>query len=202
MPLILEALVTTLDPAGGLHVAPMGPAVEGADFTRFLLRPFPTSNTYRHLRDRGEGVLHVTDDVLLLARAAVGPVVPPPATFPAARVRGHVLAGACRYYEFRVAAVDDSEPRVRVEAEVVHAGRLRDFFGFNRAKHAVVEAAILATRTAFLPAEQITEEYRRLKVLVEKTGGPDEHAAFELLLAHVERMTSSPQRGEPESGTD
>ena len=33
---------------------------------------------------------------------------------------------------------------------VVDEGRLRDFFGFNRAKHAVVEAAILATRIAFL----------------------------------------------------
>src|SRR5687767_10471351 len=150
--MILEALVTTLDDAGGVHVAPMGPAVDGADFARFLLRPYPTSNTYRHLRDRGEGVLHVTDDVLLLARAAIGPVAPPPDTFPAARVRGLVLGGACRYYEFRVAAIDDSRERVRVEAEVVHVGRLRDVFGFNRAKHAVVEAAILATRTAFLPA--------------------------------------------------
>src|SRR5262245_21835795 len=195
MPLILEGLVTTLDPAGAPHVAPMGPTVEGPEFARFLLRPFPTANTYRHLRDRGEGVLHVTDDVLLLARAAVGAVVPPPATFPAARVRGAVLAGACRYYEFRVAAVDDSQERVRVEAEVVHAGRLRDFFGFNRAKHAVVEAAILATRTAFLPPEHILEEFRRLKVPVEKTGGPEEHAAFELLRGHVEQAAAARREG-------
>ena len=70
-------------------------------------------------------------------------------------------------------------------AEVVHAGHKRDFFGFNRAKHAVVEAAILATRTAFLPAEQIAAEFGRLRVLVEKTGGPDEHAAFALLTEFV-----------------
>ena len=74
-----------------------------------------------------------------------------------------------------------------MEAEVVHAGRLRDFFGFNRAKHAVVEAAILATRTAFLPAEQIADEFKRLAILVQKTGGPDEHAAFALLQEYVAR---------------
>jgi hypothetical protein len=70
-------------------------------------------------------------------------------------------------------------------AEIVHAERKRDFFGFNRAKHAVVEAAILATRTAFLPAEQVAAEFARLRVLVEKTGGPAEHEAFSLLAKTV-----------------
>jgi hypothetical protein len=187
MPLILEGLVTTLDEPGGVHVAPMGPAVDGPDFSRFLLRPFPTSHTYQNLRRHPEGVLHVSDDILLLARAAVGRFDPPPEVFPAARVRGYVLRQACRWYEFRVASIDDSQERVRMEAEVIHAGRLRDFFGFNRAKHAVVEAAILATRTAFLPADHIAAEFQRLAVLVEKTGGPDEHAAFALLRESVAR---------------
>src|SRR5439155_11196700 len=181
MPLILEGLVTTLDETGGVHVAPMGPAVDGTEFTRFVLRPYPTSHTCQNLRRHGEGVLHVSDDVLFLARAAIGRVEPLPEVFPAERVRGCVLWRACRWHEFRVTAIDDSQERVRMEAEVVHTGRLRDFFGFNRAKHAVVDAAILATRTAFLPAEQIASEFQRLAVLVEKTGGPDERAAFALL---------------------
>jgi hypothetical protein len=165
----------------------MGPRVEAA-MERFLLRPFPTSQTYRNLKAHGEGVLHVTDDVLLLARAALGPVEPPPALFPATAVRGFVLADACRYYEFRVRALDEREERVRIEAEVVRAGRLRDFFGFNRAKHAVVEAAILATRTDFLPFDDIEAEYRKLGVIVEKTSGPHEREAFALLQEHLRRV--------------
>jgi hypothetical protein len=182
--MILEGIVTTVGADGTVNVAPMGPRVD-ADMARFLLRPFPTSQTYRNLKAHGEGVLHVTDDVLLLAQAALGPVEPP--LLPATAVRGRVLAGACRYYEFRVRSIDESEPRVRIEAEVVHAGRLRDFFGFNRAKHAVVEAAILATRTDFLPPDEIEAEYRRLAVLVEKTGGEPEREAFAFLRRHVER---------------
>ena len=86
----------------------------------------------------------------------------------------------------RVLAMDESQPRVRIEAEVVHAERLRDFFGFNRAKHAVVEAAILATRTAFLPRAEIEAEYRKLALLVDKTGGRQEKEAFAFLHEHVQ----------------
>src|SRR3954470_2724379 len=151
MPLVLEGLVSTLDAQAGPHLAPMGPHVPGPEFDRFILRPFPTSQTYRNLLAHGEGVLHVTDDVLLLAKAAIGPVEPPPAWEPTAHVRGWVLADCCRFHEFRVTGVDDSEQRVRIEAEVVHTGRRQDWFGFNRAKHAVLEAAVLATRTGLLP---------------------------------------------------
>src|SRR5438046_4802316 len=132
--MILEGIVTTISPSGGVNVAPMGPRVE-ADMRRLVLRPFPTAQTYHNLKAHGEGVLHVTDDVLLLARAALGPVEPPPPLMPAVQVRGFVLREACRFYEFRVRSMDESEQRVRIEAEVVHAERLRDFFGFNRAKH-------------------------------------------------------------------
>ncbi len=188
--MILEGIVTTMAADGTVNIAPMGPCVD-ADMRRLLLRPFPTSQTYRNLKAHGEGVLHVTDDVLLLARAALGRVEPPPALLPATRVRGFVLRDACRYYEFRVLAIDDSAARVRIEAEVIHWGRLRDFFGFNRAKHAVVEAAILATRTEFLPLEEINAEYRKLAVIVEKTGGEPERAAFAFLRRHIDQV---PQR--------
>ncbi len=193
--MILEGIVTTTSAAGAIHIAAMGPRVGefSADgtLTRFLLRPFRTAKTWANLRAHPEGVLHVTDDVLLLARAAVDRLDPPPPHRPASHVRGWVLTGACRYHEFRVLSCDDREERVRLEAEVVHTGRLRDFFGFNRAKHAVVEAAILATRTALLPLEEIAAEYRRLAILVDKTGGPQEHEAFALLQGYLKEVVSS-----------
>src|SRR5262249_28768875 len=110
--MILEGIVTTVSVDGQVNIAPMGPRVD-AEMQRFVLRPFPTSQTYRNLVARGEGVLHVTDDVLLLAKAAVGEVEPVPAMFPAARVSGYVLADACRYYEFRVTSMNDGHERAR-----------------------------------------------------------------------------------------
>src|SRR5262249_55327522 len=119
--MILEGIVTTVSPAGEINIAPMGPRVD-APMQRFLLRPFNTAETYRNLKSHGEGVLHVTDDVLLLAKAAIGKVEPVPAMFPAEKVRGWVLEKCCRYYEFRVVSLDDSTERVSIQVEVQHTG--------------------------------------------------------------------------------
>jgi hypothetical protein len=76
---------------------------------------------------------------------------------------------------------------VQFEAEVVHAERRRDFFGFNRAMYAVVEAAILATRISILPRDEIEAEFHKLAVLVEKTGGPREREAFVFLQSYLRK---------------
>jgi len=178
--MILESLVTTLNADGAPHLAPMGPRVEGK-FERFTLRPFPTSNTYCNLLRHPEGVIHVTDDALLLAKAALGEVDPLPAMKAAERVKGFVLADSCRYFEFRVQSIDNSAERVSIDVEVVHTGRQRDFWGFNRAKHAVVEAAILATRMHLIPRGETAAEFEKLRIIVNKTGGPDEREAMEFL---------------------
>jgi hypothetical protein len=188
--MILEGIVTTIGPDQEVHIAPMGPIVEN-QMQRFILRPFRTSQTFQNLKAHPEGVFHVTDDVLLLAKAALGDVEPLPEHRAASQVRGFVLSDACRFYEFRVCRIDDHDERTTIEAEVVHSGRLRDFFGFNRAKHAVVEAAILATRTDFLPREHIESEFRKLSVIVQKTGGEQEKAAFAFLQEHLARIAKA-----------
>ncbi|HEX5442349.1 MAG TPA: DUF447 domain-containing protein [Pirellulales bacterium] len=184
--MILEGMVTTLNDDGSVNVAPMGPQVE-AGMRSFVLRPYQTSTTYQNLKRTGQGVLHVTDDVELLARAAIGALAPPPEFAPADGVEGFRLADCCRWYSFRVRTLDGSQPRTTITAEVVAEGRVRDFFGFNRAKHAVIEAAILATRIGLLPAAEIRSEFERLKILVEKTGGESERRAFQLLETHLEQ---------------
>ena len=190
---ILEGIMTTVSPppppggvppddaplADRVNIAPMGPIVDEA-MSRLVLRPFRSSTTYQNLKATGEGVFHVTDDVLLVARAAIGGVKPGQGvpTRPAERVRGVVLTGACRYYELKVSELDDGEDRTTITAEVVHHGRLRDFFGFNRARHAVLEAAILATRLHLTGAAPVLAEYEKLELLVQKTGGPGERQAM------------------------
>jgi len=194
--MILEGIVTTISPEGVLNIAPMGPHV-GATMERFVLRPYRTAQTYRNLKAHGEGVLHVTDDVLLLARSALGTVEPPPSLFTASRILGFVLCDACRYYEFRVVSLEDHEERTRIEVEVLDSGTLRDFFGFNRGKHAVLEAAILATRTDFLPLDEIEADFRKFAVIVEKTGGAQEKEAFAFLREHLVRVREQRAEGTP-----
>jgi uncharacterized protein len=196
---ILEGVVTTLSPDGALNIAPMGPWIDpDQSMARFVLRPFHTSTTYHNLKSRGEGVFHVTDDVLLLAQTAIGATpMPTPATHAADVITGQILNDACRYYEFRVVEVDDREERTAIVVETVAQGRQREFFGFNRAKHAVVEAAILATRADWLPMDEMLEDFRKFALLVDKTGGPRERAAFTLLHRHI-RETALRRGSEPD----
>jgi|tagenome__1003787_1003787.scaffolds.fasta_scaffold20497476_2 hypothetical protein len=182
---LLEGIVTTLNEDCSPHIAPMGPIVD-ADFRCLLLRPFCTSQTYLNLKREKQGVLHVTDDVELFAKAAVGQLEEVPPLLPATEIEGVRLADACRWYEFRVRSIDDRAERTEVVAEVVAAGSERDFFGFNRAKHAVIEAAILATRVELLEPKRILAEFERLAAPVEKTGGHSEQRAFEFLKRYVD----------------
>jgi hypothetical protein len=193
---ILEGIVTTMAADGEVNIAPMGPHLPDLfddisfprrdPLERFVLKPFHGSRTYANLNAHGEGVLHVTDDVLLLAQAAIGVPDPFPSLLPAKQVRGVILRDACRFAEFCVVSRIEGSERATFEVAVLHLGRLRDFFGFNRAMFAVLEAAILATRTSFLALDDIEAEYRRLAVLVQKTGGVRERQAFSLLQAHVD----------------
>jgi hypothetical protein len=172
---------------GELNVAPMGPVVNPG-MTAFVFRPFRTSTTYRNLKATGEGVFHVTDDALLIARGAIGTLdVAALPTRPAEAVRGVVLTGACRYYELRVTELNDREERTTIRAAVAGAGWLRDFVGFHRARHAVIEAAILATRLHLTGKPSVLAEYDRLRVTIDKKGTETEHLAISELRSYVER---------------
>ena len=68
---------------------------------------------------------------------------------------------------------------------VVGRGTGREFVGFSRACHAVLEASILASRVRWLPADEIRAELARLTVVVDKTAGPRERVAMDRVLAQV-----------------
>jgi hypothetical protein len=177
--MILEGIVTTQNADDTTNVSPMGPRVTPA-MDRFTLRPFQTSTTYKNLKRHSFGVLHVTDDVELLAAAAIGRAIAPPL----ASISDHSvqrLADTCRWYAFRVTLLDDAAERTTIECETISRGHVRDLFGFNRAKHAVVEGAILATRIGILPDDEIRREFARLRVIVDKTAGDAERRAWQML---------------------
>lgn len=182
--MILEGLVTTINHDGSLNVSPMGPVMADERFERFQLRPFATSQTYGNLAAHGEGVLHVTDDVEMIAYAAVGNLSDP-RIMPAPGVRGWILSDACRWYAFRVTEIDTHAPRVEMHCSVIAHGALREFWGLNRAKHAVLESAILATRVHLLDRAVIEADLARLAPLVEKTGGASERRAFAFLMDYI-----------------
>jgi hypothetical protein len=180
---ILETVTTTINPDGTVNCAAMG--VEWSDEI-IVIKPYRSTRTLHNLQATGAGVVNLTDDILLFARAALDDPQPP--TRPATAIDGAVLADACSWREVTVEAIDASGPRARVTTRVVARGAGREFLGFNRARHAVLEASIIASRASRLPAAELRAELARLQVLVDKTAGPRERDAMELVreLARVD----------------
>ncbi len=180
MPFIVESIVITQDENGTPNFAPMGVTFEG---NSIFLRPYNETATYVNLVETGQAVINLTDNVQLFAEGAVGqPQFP---AFPAERVKGLILQDACTYYECTVRDLHEEGERARFACTVVKHGVLREFVGFNRAKNAVIEAAILATRVRFLGQQHVLNEFTRLREIVNKTGGEQEHRAFQYLFENV-----------------
>ena len=186
--MIIETILTTLDSAGEPNIAPMG--VEWGDET-IVIKPFIETTTFRNLQATGAAVVNLTDDVLIFAQGAIGTAACPHT--PASQIRGVVIEAACSWRELEVVSLDATPPRSRIVTRVVHRGFRREFLGFNRARHAVLEAAIVATRTHLIPAEQVRAEFDRLQVIVDKTAGPREAEAMALLTSFIrDKLTGIP----------
>ena len=187
--MIVETVVTTLDEDGEVNFAAMG-VIWGED--RLVIRPYVGTRTFRNLVRAREAVVNVTDDVLTFAKSALSRERFP--SRPATRVRGVILADACHWREVTVENVSLPEPRpsgggrADVATRVVAGAVGRPFAGLCRAKHAVVEASILASRARRLPRDEVLQELERLDPLVERTGGPAEREAMAYIRAHVARL--------------
>ena len=178
--MIIEGIVTTRNEQGEMHFAPMG-AIVLNNFGKLVLRPFPTSNTFRNLARQGDGVFHITDDANLIAYSAVGEQKSVPKHRNSDSVSGFLLTECCRAYEFTSTSIDTSGERSKIEADVVQVHRFRDFIGFNRARHAILEAAILSTRFHLMNLDEVAMEFRKLRIVIDKTGMPDDDCTMQML---------------------
>ena len=118
--MILEAIVTTRNADGSTNIAPMGPHCNDPEMQSFELRPFQSSSTWQNLSRNGQGVLHITDDVLWFAQAATRVKVDARLE-PAIRVDCDLLPDACRSHEFVATWIDAGQERAVVQCRTVQS---------------------------------------------------------------------------------
>ena len=180
MPLILETIVTTRNADGSPHLVPFGLISEGEDYVVAPFRPSPTiANLERHAFLAAARPA----DIRVLAGCVTGRR--DWTTLPCERIACERLADAYAHVELAVAEAADDPVRPRFRCRVVHAASHRPAIGDNRARAAVIEAAILSTRLQMLPAEKIRAEIAYLAIAVEKTAGPAEAEAWSWIEAKI-----------------
>jgi len=185
---LLETVVTTVGSDGVVNCAAMGVRW---GVHELVFWPFDATRTLKNLRFRGEAVVHLTDDVLLFVESALGHPRPPMRE--ASVVAGSVIEEASAWREVVVTEIeptDDELPRSRVRARVVAAGTgSGEPSGLCRARHAAVEASIVASRLKWLGGERVLSELTRLQELIDKTAGPRERAAMDYVRRYVVERT-------------
>lgn len=180
MPTIRETIVITTDRDGHVHVAPFGLIAEGDDW---IIAPFRPSTTLDNLQMVPFATASHTDDVRVFAGCLTGRRDWP--TVASDEVPVPWLAGALAHAELTVIDMKDDPQRPRFRCRVVRLATHAPFTGFNRAKAAVVEAAILVSRLHMLPRERIEREFAYLQTAVDKTAGPQELEAWTWLMDRV-----------------
>jgi hypothetical protein len=173
VPLIREAIITTVDRAGKAHLAPIGLIEDGEGW---IIAPFLPSVTHDNLVATSVAVVNYTDDARIFAGLVTGrrdwPLVP------SVKIAVPRLAQALAHAELRVASVEEDARRPRFHCRISHKEQHAPFEGFNRAANAVLECAILLTRLHILPRDKIEREIAYLSIAIEKTAGPRESEAW------------------------
>jgi hypothetical protein len=183
MPLIREAIVTTVNAQGEPHVAPLGLIAEG---DLWILAPFHPSTTLENLRQAPFAVANLTDDVRVFAGCLTGRRDWP---LTAANViAAPRLAASLAHLELVVGEVREHELRPRFVCRVAHQATHAPFQGFNRAQAAVIEGAVLVSRLHLLPQTEVEAELARLEIIVGKTAGAAEAEAWGWLKERAEQV--------------
>src|SRR5882672_10303503 len=180
MPMIRETIVTTVSAAGVVHVAPLGIIADGDGW---IIAPFHPSTTLDNLRAVPFAVANFCDDVRIFAGCLTGRSDWPTAA--SAHVPVPRLAATLAHAELAVTHVTEDAQRPRFHCRVVHRATHAPFEGLNRAKAAVVEAAILVSRLDLLPRDRVEQEMAYLGAAVSKTAGPAEEQAWSWLVEKV-----------------
>jgi hypothetical protein len=96
------------------------------------------------------------------------------------------LTDALAHRELELVEVEDDPVRPRLLCRTVHEQSHGAFPGFNRARSAVIEAAILVSRLHMLPMDKIDAELAYLQIAIDKTAGPHELEAWGWLIERIE----------------
>ena len=183
---IFEAVVTTVSPAGTVHVAPMGVRYEGQ---AVVLMPFKPSTTLDNILATRCAVLNLLVDARVFAGCVTGRKSWP--TQAAQQVAGVWLQAALAHVELALDGVGDDPQRPRLTLRRVCEATHTPFIGINRAQAAIVEGAVLVSRLRMLPRDKVDAEMAYLQIAIDKTAGPDEREAWgwlqEAIAAHRAR---------------
>jgi hypothetical protein len=192
--MIFETIITSVDLAGEVHIAPFGIRNEG---DLVIIAPYKPSTTLNNILATKCAVLNLADDVRVfaavltnrkIANGKIGRLVPIHTASQANKTKGFRLADCLAHVELELVEVRDDATRPQLLMQKVAEFNHKPFTGFNRAQAAVIELAVLVSRLRILPKDKIMLEIEYLKIAMDKTAGEREMQAWSWLAEAIENF--------------
>lgn len=181
MSFVLETILVTCNSQGVPFIAPFGLQAAGGGW---LMTPFRPSQAIDNLCAVPFATACAVEDVRVFAGCVTGRRNWP--TVPALQIPGQRLAGAVSHMELRVERFEDDAMRPRFHLALVHEAVHAPWRGYNRARSAVIEGALLVARLSVLERDRVERSMEWLAKAVDKSGGAAEHEAWNWLVCAVE----------------
>ena len=181
MTYVRETIVTTKNLDGTTKISPLGIYIES---NVLKIRPFKPSASLDNILRNKSGVINYIDDVRIFASCIIKKDIKSDLK-KAKIIDCSFLKDAISHTEFVIEKIEDDNTRPTIICKSVHEETHKMYYGFNRAKSAVIELCILASRLGIIEDTKISDEIKYLEISIDKTAGRREKEAWEWLIDYI-----------------
>jgi len=183
MTYVRETIVTTKNIDDTIKVSPLGIYLES---NILKIRPFKPSISLENILRNGSGVINYVDDVRIFASCIVKKNIK--INFLKTKhIDCSSIEEAVSHTEFTVEHIEDDNLRPTIVCKPVNEEIHKMYYGMNRAKSAVLELCILASRLGIIEDKKIQDEIKYLQIAIDKTSGENELEAWTWLIDYINK---------------
>ncbi len=183
MTYVRETIVTTKNIDDTIKVSPLGIYIEN---NILKIRPFKPSISLENILRNGSGVINYIDDVRIFASCIVKKNIK--INFLKTKhIDCSSIKGAISHTEFIVEHIEHDNLRPTITCKPVNEEIHKMYYGMNRAKSAVLELCILASRLGIIEDKKIQNEIKYLQIAINKTAGDNELEAWTWLINYINK---------------
>ena len=187
MTYVRETIVTTKNQDNTVKVSPLGIYI---DEGILKIKPFKPSASLDNILRNKSGVINYVDDVRIFTSCIIKKKIN--IDFAATNIIDCFrIKNAVSHTEFIVENIDENNKRPTITCKPVYEETHKMYYGFNRAKSAVIELCILASRLGIIDNKKIDDEIKYLQIAINKTAGSNEAEAWGWLLEYINKYKDS-----------
>ena len=180
--MIIETIISTMSKEKKPQTSPFGIKKKNK---LVLISPYLPSTTHTNMLENKFASISYTDNASIFVECIIKNQ-----NFlmkKCTSIEAYYVKDSLRHDEVKVVNYIKDDERPTFECEIIHSENHGSFLGINRARNALIEACILATRINLLPKKKILSELEYLENAILKTSGKIEQMSWNKLKKFIDK---------------